>query len=108
MVKVQITVLQKCFYEAIAEEYLADGKAAGPCPLLNVGDTFLYEGGAVMPEGLCPWAWITLYQSVSNLSSVPTGNHWYRYPDRRIECCTDGVRPVIFELRAAPGDDETE
>jgi len=62
----------------------------------------VYEGGAVMPEGFCPWAWIDVYHSIGTLSSSPTGNHWYRYPDKRIVCCTDGVRPVIFELQALP------
>jgi uncharacterized repeat protein (TIGR04076 family) len=102
MVKVEITVVRKCFFAELAEEYLTDGREAGPCPLLNEGDTFVYEGGAMMPEGFCPWAWIDVYRAVSTLSSEPTGNHWYRYPDRRVACCTDGVRPVVFVLRAQP------
>lgn len=108
MAKIKITVLKRCFYEDIAEKYLTEGKAAGPCPILNEGDAFLYEGGAVMPEGFCPWAWIDVYRAVNTLSSVPTGNDWYRYPDKRIECCTDGVRPVIFELQALPDEGKVD
>jgi uncharacterized repeat protein (TIGR04076 family) len=104
MVRVKITVLKKCWFEDLAEAYLTDGKEAGACPLLGEGDTFVYEGGAVMPEGFCPWAWIDVYRSLSTLSSSPTGNHWYRYPDKRITCCTDGVRPVVFALEALPGE----
>jgi len=102
MIKVKITVLKKCYFEDLAEEYLTDGKAAGACPLLEEGDSFLYEGGAVMPEGFCPWAWIDVYRAVSVLSSQPTGNHWYRFANKRITCCTDGVRPVVFALEALP------
>ncbi len=108
MVQVKISVLKVNFYEDLAEEYLTDGKEAGPCPILHKGDTFLYEGGAVMPQGFCPWAWIDVYPAVSKLSSVPTGNHWYKYPDKRITCCTDGVRPVIFALEAVPGGEDVE
>ena len=102
MVQVKITVVKVCFYEELADAYLADGKSVGPCPLLREGDTFLYEGGAEMPKGFCPWAWIDVYRTISVLSSVPSGNLWYRYPDQRITCCTDGVRPVIFALQALP------
>ena len=65
MKKVRITVLRKEFYSDFADEYLTDGREAGPCALMNVGDSFIFEGGAQMPEGLCPWAWIDIYHSVS-------------------------------------------
>lgn len=75
---------------------MTEGRAAGPCPILNEGDSFVYEGGAVMPEGLCPWAWIDLYNQISGVSGR-VENHWYK-PNIAIGCCTDGVRPVVFRL----------
>ena len=54
MKKVKITVLRKEFYPDFADEYLTDGREAGPCALMNVGDSFLFEGGMLMHEGLCP------------------------------------------------------
>ena len=54
MKKVKITVLHKEFYPDYADTYLTDGKAVGRCPLLEVGDEFIYEGSAKMPEGFCP------------------------------------------------------
>ena len=57
--------MRKEFYPDFAQEYLTDGIEAGDCPLLSVGNTFLYEGGAKMPDGFCPWAWIDIYRSVS-------------------------------------------
>lgn len=97
--KVRITVLKKEFYLDYAEEYLTDGAAAGPCPLLKEGDVFLYTGNAAMPEGFCPWAWADLWRAVSILAgSKKVDNDWYRRKGTTIECCTDGVRPVIFKL----------
>lgn len=96
--RVKITVLRKEFYPAYAEEYLTEGRAAGPCPILSEGQTFLYEGGAVMPEGFCPWAWTDIYREVSVLAAGGgRENDWYR-TRATLACCTDGVRPVIFRL----------
>lgn len=98
--KVKIKVIRKDFYEDLAQEYLTEGKEAGACPLLEVGDEFLYEGGAVMPEGFCPWAWIDIYRAVSSLSLGATYKPWYNRDKIKFGCCTDGVRPVVFLLEA--------
>ena len=104
MKKVKITVLKTEFYPELADLYLTDGREAGPCPLQQVGDVFYYEGGAENPEGLCPWAWIDLYRGISTLANGPLVNDWYSHEDRRILCCTDGVRPVIYELAVLDED----
>ena len=98
MNKVKITVLKREFYPDLAEQYLSEGASAGACPLQNVGDEFLYEGGAEMPQGLCPWAWIDLYSAVQTLYSGGVENEWYRDGGTRILCCTDGIRPVVYRL----------
>ena len=100
---VRIKVLKTEFYEDIADEYLSEGRAVGPCPILKEGDTFLYKSGeeAVMPEGFCPWAWVDLYAAISRraIDRAPREagkEYWYKHENKTIECCTDGVRPVIF------------
>ena len=98
MKKVKIIVLKTEFYPELAERYLTEGREAGPCPLQQVGDVFYYEGGAEKPEGLCPWAWIDIYRAISSLSNGPLANDWYSHEDQRVVCCTDGVRPVVYEL----------
>ena len=95
--KVRITVLKKEFYPEIADAYLTAGREAGPCPILNEGDSFVYAGGAVMPEGFCPWAWTELYSKV-NAMAGRVENNWYK-PNVSIGCCSDGVRPVVFCLK---------
>lgn len=96
--QVCITVLKREFYPELADEYLTEGRSVGPCPILKEGDRFLYEGGAVMPVGFCPWAWITIYHNVSAMAGRRE-NTWYK-PNVSIECCTDGIRPVVFRVEA--------
>ncbi len=98
--KVKITVLRKHFYEDLADEYLTEGKSVGPCPLLREGQTFIYEGSAVMPEEFCPWAWIDIYRGVSALSAGATYKPWNNRDGMQILCCTDGIRPVVFKVEA--------
>ena len=98
MSDVRITVIKKEFDPELADAYLSEGREAGACPLHEVGDSFVYTGGAEKPEGLCPWAWLSLYASVNALCAGANQNTWYRNSRTRIHCCTDGVRPVVFRL----------
>lgn len=98
MSRVKITVLKKYFDEDLAETYLAEGKQAGPCPLLNQGDVFIFEGEAMMPTGFCPWAWIDIYRGASSLAAG-ANTPWYKEDGEEVFCCSDGVRPVAFLLQ---------
>lgn len=100
MKKVKISVLKKYFYEDIADAYLTEGREVGPCPLLEEGQTFLFEGSAVMPQGFCPWAWIDIYRGVSAIAAGATYVPWNNKDGHSILCCTDGVRPVVFSIEA--------
>ena len=100
MRNVQIKVIKITYDEALAQRYLTDGKDAGSCTFFEVGDTFLYQGGAQMPEGFCPWAWIDIYHSVNALATGSSYAPWQNAANKNIVCCTDGSRPVTFELKA--------
>lgn len=100
MKQVKITVLKKEYYPEYAIKYLTDEDETGPCPLLTVGDTFLYTGGAQMPEGFCPWAWIDIYRGINSLSAGGSYKPWNKEDGQQVLCCTDGIRPVIFALQA--------
>lgn len=100
MKRVRITVLKKEFYRDFAERFLTDGIEVGSCPLLTEGELFIYEGGAEMPKGFCPWAWIDIYRGVNALSAGATYVPWNNKEGLQILCCSDGVRPVIFSLEA--------
>ena len=95
MKRVKITVLKTEYDPVLAEKYLTEGDV-GPCPIHRPGQVFWYEGGAEMPEGFCPWAWVDLFRAV-HAKAGNVENTWYK-PGVSIACCTDGIRPVIFEL----------
>lgn len=100
MKKVKITVLKKILYTEIAEKYLTEGKKIKSCSLLNEGDTFIYTGGAQMPDAFCPWAWIDTYSGVNALSAGGSYKPWNNKDGIQVLCCTDGTRPVVFLLEA--------
>ena len=108
MKQVKITVIRKEFYPDLAEEYLTEGKEVGPCPLLEEGDTFVYDSAAQMPEGFCPWAWIEIYRSISVMSAGGKFTPWNKREGQTIVCCTDGIRPVVFKLEALGENDSGE
>lgn len=97
---VKITVLRKQMYADFAQTFLTDG--VQECDFFEEGDSFLYTGGAEMPPGLCPWAWIDIYHSVSALASGSTCTPWQNRDGVSVVCCTDGIRPVSFLLEALP------
>lgn len=100
MGNVRITVIKKEFYPEFAEKYLTDGREVGDCPIFDLGDVFVYKGGAEMPKDFCPWAWIDIYRGVSALSAGATYKPWNNQDGIQILCCTDGIRPVVFLLEA--------
>ena len=53
-----------------------------------------------MPENFCPWAWIDIYGSVTSVSSGSTYIPWNKQDGQTIVCCTDGIRPVVFDICA--------
>ena len=103
MNSVRITVLKREFYPDLADAYLSVGAYVGTFPIQTEGDVFLYDGGAVCPEGLCPWAWIDLYSAIATLYAGGDENTWYRHGGTRILCCTDGIRPVVYKLELVRG-----
>lgn len=89
MKNVKITVFRKGFYADLAERFLTDGTDT-ECDCFREGDAFLYTGGAVMPEGFCPWTWVDIYASVAALSAGAGHTPWQK---------RDGVN--VFAVRTA-------
>ncbi|OUN83551.1 TIGR04076 family protein [Flavonifractor sp. An52] len=100
MKQVKITVLRKQLYSDLVRRYLTEPPEECVCDFFEEGDTFLYTGGAEMPAGFCPWAWIDIYRSVSALSCGATYTPWQKDEGATVVCCTDGIRPVTFLLEA--------
>ena len=96
---VKITVLKSRFDEELTKEY--GNPELGPCPYHKPGQVFLSEGGK-QPEGLCDEAW-TAFGKYAFALAHGADSFWPTWIERRdisINCCNDGLRPVIFKLEA--------
>ncbi|NIP66795.1 TIGR04076 family protein [Candidatus Bathyarchaeota archaeon] len=95
--KVKITVLKRFSPSEIFDESpVTPVEPLGACELFDDSQEFLVEDGK-MPEGFCTPAWHTIYSNVRTLAfggDLP----WYKEKGVAINCCTDGLRPVIFKL----------
>ena len=67
------------------------------CGLYKDGQEFIIGEDLKMPDGFCSGAWHTIYSNVRTLAfggNLP----WYREKGVAVNCCTDGLRPVVFKL----------
>ena len=101
MKKVKITVLQTTLNEALAKTYGVEGLKA--CPIHTEGQIFYAD--YAKPEGFCDEAWKAIYQYVFALAhnggeALFYYGDWIKEPGVAINCCNDGLRPVIFKLEA--------
>ncbi len=105
MAECRIKVLKRLVVTDIAKEYI--DSYVGPCPLLNEGQEFRVPVTLEKPSGFCDWAWTDLHPYVVALSrggnfSQDIFAGWMKDDNTMIACCTDGVRPVIFEIKRLP------
>jgi len=67
------------------------------CGTYKDGQEFIVGLDGKMPEGFCTSAWVSIYPNVRLLSfggDLP----WYEGKGVAINCCNDGLRPVVFKL----------
>jgi len=67
------------------------------CRFYSDGQEFIVGENLRMPEGFCTSAWHAIYCSVRTLAfggNMP----WYEEKGVAINCCIDGLRPVVFKL----------
>lgn len=95
---VKITVTKTLSTEEIFGDSPPLGQTAKACTRVRVGQEFIVGEDGAMPGGFCPWAWNNIYKEILTLRE---GNnfHWMKEKGTGVFCCTDGLRPVIFELR---------
>lgn len=99
MVKIQITVLKRLL-EKEFQRYVR--LPLEKCPAFTEGQVFVTE--YEKPEGFCDWAWKDLGPYVAAFLTGGEFNSglfdgWMKDRDTMVACCTDGIRPVVFELK---------
>jgi len=99
MYLLKFTVLKTAVFEEL-QHYC--GSEIEKCPVFTEGQTF--ETTYEKPDGFCDWAWRDIHPYIA--AFVTGGNFsegifegWMRDRDTMITCCTDGIRPVVFEIK---------
>ena len=96
--KVKITVLKR-FHpsEVFKTSPVTPINPLNECERYSDNQTFVVAKNLRMPEGFCTSAWNSIYCNVRTLAfggNLP----WYKENGVAINCCIDGLRPVIFKL----------
>ncbi|NIO36305.1 TIGR04076 family protein [Candidatus Bathyarchaeota archaeon] len=96
--KLKITVLKRTDSKQIFGDNPPMGQAMDACGRFKEGQEFIVNENLKMPDGFCQWAWNDINKKVITL--MFGGNFpWMKEEGTSVSCCTDGFRPVIFELR---------
>ena len=105
MSKCKITVLRREYYQYLADQYLADPQV-GKCPLFKEGQEFILERGNgkddfwnMMNGKFCSEAWDAVSRYIyAALQGGSIMKGWTNDEKMMIACCSDGTRPVIFQI----------
>jgi uncharacterized repeat protein (TIGR04076 family) len=96
--EVKITVLKRFDPSEVFEKSpVTPVEPLKACGLFRDGQKFVVGKDVKMPEGFCTSAWVAIYPNVRILSfggDLP----WFKEKGVVINCCTDGLRPVVFKL----------
>lgn len=96
--KVKITVLRRFKpSEVFRKSPVTHFGSLEACGTYKDGQEFTVDKDGKMPEGFCTSAWVSIYPSV-RLLSFGGDFPWYEEGGVAINCCTDGLRPVVFKL----------
>ena len=96
--KVKITVLKRFKPSEVFGKMPVSPKNENfvECGVFKDGQVFIAEG-LRKPEGFCDSAWQAIYGNVRLLQyggNLP----WFKEKGVAVNCCIDGLRPVIFKL----------
>jgi len=85
----RITVLKRMVNQNLIDRYNHDTVA--PCDIYYDGQEFVVDSWGTLPDGFCQWAWADIQKKIQLAERLGTV----------VACCTDGFRPVVFEITRA-------
>ena len=99
MATVRIKIIKKFHPTEIFGKpfYLTDGERMEPCHYFQEGNEYFVDDIQKKPDNFCLWAWRDIYKDLSILFFE--GNFPLLEPGMQHTSCSDGHKPVIFELR---------
>ena len=86
MSKGKITILKRMVNQDLIDQY--QHQTIAPCDIFSDGQEFLIEKWDTHPHGFCEWAWDDIKKKFELAKRL----------GRVVVCCTDGFRPVVFEI----------
>lgn len=86
--KCKITVVKKVVYQDLYEKFT--GKKGSICGVFEEGQEYMVTSPYRPPENFCAWAWADIRPSIHSV--------YFGGSDSSIVCCTDGFRPVVFNV----------
>jgi uncharacterized repeat protein (TIGR04076 family) len=93
--RLKITVLKRFTPQEVDVDF--NGGPTAACGVYEDDQVFYVEDNGRMPEGFCSWAWNDIEKVVGVLRW--NGNYsWFKEPGVSVNCCTDGLRPVVFKI----------
>lgn len=97
--KVRITVLKRFNpSEVFKSSPVTSITPLEACELFRDGQEFIVGKDMGMPAGFCTSAWNSIYGNYRLLAfggDLP----WYKEKGVAVNCCIDGLRPVVFKLK---------
>ena len=98
--RLKITVLRRFKPGEVFGKPPVKGPPLDACGVYKDEQVFYVEADGRMPEGFCGWAWDDIYKVVQTLRFH--GNfQWFDELGVSVNCCTDGLRPVVFKIERA-------
>lgn len=95
--RLKITVLRRFKPGEVFKKPPVKGGSIDACDTYRDGQVFYVEEDGRMPEGFCDWAWDDINKAIQTLRF--NGNfEWIDEPGVSVNCCTDGLRPVVFKI----------
>ena len=98
MAKMKVTVLRRMANPDFAEQYCKRADVT-LCPLFTEGQEFVVDESFGCPENFpCSGAWNSMSLGMEMLMLGLNYPNWMKDEKTLIQCCTDGIRPVVFKL----------
>ena len=95
--RLKITVLRRFNPKEVFNVPPVKGGPNETCGIYKDDQVFYIEEDGKMPENFCSWAWDDINKDVQTLRFH--GNfQWSDEPGVSVNCCTDGIRPVVFKI----------
>ena len=86
--KCKIKVVKKVVYQDLYVKFT--GKKGKICSVFEEGQEFVVKSPYSPPKGFCAWAWADIRPSIHSV--------FFGGRKNSIVCCTDGYRPVVFNV----------